>query len=443
MADRPSKRTVVAIWLGWAVIMLAYQALIPARLDLQRPDRALAWTAAETSAGSQDGKIYLNEPFLNRHVSWDSEYYLAIAVGSYEDSNIRRVGDSWVSTGGGFWPFVIPEAAGGARQGISLSYAFFPFYPFVIRVLSVPLSLLGLNAIATATLAGVMVSLLGTLAATLALFELGRTDTSAALSTTSGEEGGLRAAFYLLIFPSSFFLAQVYTEGLFVGLAFSSLLLLRRRHLGASAALAVLATFTRAAGVALAIPLLLSWLREGEWIEMDLEWRQIYFKGLPWPAIGRALVVLAPVLAFLLWRVSYYGMAFSRVEAEYFGRGLLSLGYTYAAWSDAFRSLFGSNPQAAAYYAVEFGAILLGFVACIAGLRRHPDLAWFGLLLVFLSFTSGPAQGMHRYVLGAPPVFLFLSRLGQNPTFDRLWTIASILVMGMMATMFMFDMWAG
>jgi hypothetical protein len=164
---------------------------------------------------------------------------------------------------------------------------------------------------------------------------------------------------------------------------------------------------------------------------------------LPWPAIGRALVVLAPVLAFLLWRVSYYGMAFSRVEAEYFGRGLLSLGYTYAAWSDAFRSLFGSNPQAAAYYAVEFGAILLGFVACIAGLRRHPDLAWFGLLLVFLSFTSGPAQGMHRYVLGAPPVFLFLSRLGQNPTFDRLWTIASILVMGMMATMFMFDMWAG
>ena len=423
------------MWLGWAVIVLAFQALIPARLDLQRPDRALAWTAAETSTGSQNGKIYLNESFLNRHVSWDSEYYLAIAVGSYEDSNVRRVGDSWVSSGGGFWPFVIPEAAGGARQGISLSYAFFPFYPIVIRMLSLPLSLLGLNSIATATLAGVVVSLLGTLAAVLALFELARTDL--------GEEGGLRAAFYLLIFPSGFFLAQVYTEGLFVGLAFSSLVLLRRGHRSGAAVLAVLATFTRAAGVVLVIPLLLSWIREGEWMELDLEWRQIYFKGLPWPAIGRALVVLAPVLAFMLWRVSYYGMAFSRVEAEYFGRGLLSLGDTYSAWSDALRSLFGNNPQAAAYYTIEFGAILLGFVACIAGLRRHPDLAWFGLLLVFLSFTSGPAQGMHRYVLGAPPVFLFLSRLGQNPTFDRLWTIGSILVMGMMATLFMFDMWAG
>jgi hypothetical protein len=207
--------------------------------------------------------------------------------------------------------------------------------------------------------------------------------------------------------------------------------------------LAVLATFTRAAGVALVIPLLLSWLREGEWMELDMEWRQIYFKGLPWPAIGHTLVTLAPALAFMLWRISYYGVAFSRVEEEYFGRGLLSLGYTFISWFDAWSSLWSNNSQAAAYYAVEFSAILLGFTACIAGLRRHPDLAWFGLLVVFLSFTSGPAQGMHRYILGAPPVFLFLSRLGDKPAFDRIWTMGSILVMGLMATMFIFDMWAG
>ena len=35
-----------------------------------------------------------------------------------------------------------------------------------------------------------------------------------------GEDGAMRAAFYLLIFPTGFFLVQVYTEGLFVGLAF-------------------------------------------------------------------------------------------------------------------------------------------------------------------------------------------------------------------------------
>jgi len=434
MLAKPSKRTIVAIWAGWVVIMLGYQIWLPARYTVQPPDYALEWTATETRPGSQAGKIYLNEPFLNRHVAWDSEYYLAIAIGGYEDPNINRVGESVVSTGGGFWPFVVPGNV-SARPGISLSYAFFPFYPLLIRVLSVPLSILGMNVIATATLAGVIISMGGTLAAMLALFELARTEL--------GEEGGMRAAFYLLVFPSGFFLAQIYTEGLFVGLAFTSLLMLRRGRVPWAVLFAILATFTRAVGVVLVVPILISWVREGEWLELDLGWRQLYFHGLPWKAMGHALLVLAPVLAFMLWRVSYYGLAFSRVEEEFFGRGFLSLGYTFVAWSEAFRSLWGSNLNAAAYYAVEFSAIILAFTACIAGLRRHPDLAIFGLLVVFLSFTSGPAQGMHRYVLGAPPVFLFLSRLGEKPAFDRIWTIASVLVMGIMATMYMFDMWAG
>lgn len=438
MSKTPTRRTIFYIWLGWAVIMLVYHAWAPARLTVQRPDHALSWTADSTRlGGAQSAKHYLREPFLNRHVAWDSEYYLAIALGGYEDPYVDRVGESFgtVRSGTGFWPFVIPEMVGSVRLGIPLNYAFFPFYPFVMRLLTPLFSLTGLTPIAAASLAGVVISLLGTLAAVVALFELGREEL--------GEAGGLRAAFYLLIFPSAFFLSVVYTEGLFLGLAFSSLLLMRRGHRGWAVVLAVLATFTRAAGVVLVVPLLMSWVRDGEWLELDMEWRQIYFRGLPWRAIGQALVVFAPLLAFVVWRFSYFGMAFSRVEEAFFGRGLLSLASTYGAWREAFYAMIGSNPQATAYYVVEFGAIVLAFTACIAGLRKYPDLAWFGLLVVFLSFTSGPAQGMHRYVLAAPPIFLFLSAWGQRPAFDRVWTIGSVLLMGVMATMFMFDMWAG
>ena len=233
----------------------------------------------------------------------------------------------------------------------------------------------------------------------LALYELAKDEL--------GDDGGLRAAFYLIIFPSGFFLAQIYTEGLFVGLAFTSLALLRRRQRGWAVILAVFATYTRAAGIALVIPILISWIKEGEWRQLDMEWREIYFKGLPWKVIGKMLFFLLPVLAFFWWKFSYFGMAFSRVEEEFFGRGFLSLGVGFITWSEAFKDLFGSNPQAAAYYAIEWGGILLGFTACIAGFKRHPDLALFGFAVVFLSFTSGPAQGMHRYILGAPPVFLF------------------------------------
>jgi hypothetical protein len=435
----PSRRTIFFIWLGWVVIMLAYQAFIQARFEVATPDYALEWTETETKPGSQSGKIYLNEPVLNAHVSWDSEYYLAISVGGYEDPNIHRIRTNLLVNNGtytGYWPFVIPPSASGtAQNGIPLSYAFFPFYPFLMHVLSVPLSLLGLNPIATASLAGVVISMLGTLLGMLALYELARTEL--------GEDGGIRAAFYLIIFPSGFFLAQIYTEGLFIGLAFLALVLIRKKHRGWAALVAVLATYTRAVGIVLALPLLSSWLREGEWRELDLEWRQIYFKGIPWRAIRNFLITLAPVLAYFWWKLSYYGMAFGVVEDEFFGRGLLSFGVSFITWSAAFRDLFGDNPQAAAYYAIEWGGILLGFTACIWGLRRHPDLAWFGLIAVLLSFTSGPAQGMYRYILAVPSVFIFLSHLGKNKAFDKAWTIFSILLMGVLATLFSFNMWTG
>ena len=109
MFRNPNHRIIFGIWLGWALIMLAYHIFLPARYTIQPPDRALDWTATETMPGSQRGKIYLNEPFLNRHVSWDSEYYLAIAVGGYEATGPARirgtVGNSGTPTTG-FWPFV-------------------------------------------------------------------------------------------------------------------------------------------------------------------------------------------------------------------------------------------------------------------------------------------------------------------------------------------------
>ena len=257
-----------------------------------------------------------------------------------------------------------------------------------------------------------------------------------------GEEGALRAAFYLIIFPTSFFLIQVYTEGLFVGLAFGCLAMLRRKQWFAAALLGIAATLTRAVGVALVIPMAIAWLREGEWIDLDLEWRQILLQGIPLRPLARGLLAFSPMIAFFIWKFSYLGLAFDYVEANYFGRGFLSLGFAFSAWSDAFRSIFtGSNPQHAAYYITEFIGLAIGIVACIAIMKSHPELAWFSLAVVLISWGSGPAQGIHRYVLGAPAVFVALAKWGKNPVFDRAWTILSILLMGLNATLFAFNMW--
>ena len=173
-----------------------FQTIITARVTLQRPDYATDWTAQVTTTESLQNQPYLNEPWLNRQVAWDSEFYLAIAVGGYAD----------------------PDASGistltGAR--LPFSYHFFPVYPYLMRYLAVPLRVFHLNPIATASLAGVIISLLGTLGGVLALWELTR--------ESLGPEGAWRAVFYLLVFPTSFFLAMVYTEGLFIGLVFGAL----------------------------------------------------------------------------------------------------------------------------------------------------------------------------------------------------------------------------
>ncbi|HEY0068470.1 MAG TPA: hypothetical protein VGE04_00725 [Chloroflexia bacterium] len=423
--------SVVLMWLAWVAIILVFQELVPARLQLQRPDNALSWTPSETRPRSQNDKPYLVEPFLNRHVSWDSEFYLSIATTGYDDPRVRAI----VVRNGSASPVdaeTVAPAPGDSPENrpLSLNYAFMPLYSLVTRVVAFPLQAFGLSPIATATLAGVIVSVLGALAAMVALYDL--------VHDELGDEGGLRAAFYLVVFPTGFFLAQVYTEGLFVGLAFGCMALARRKQWVWAALLAVLATWTRAVGVALVIPLAWAFWNE-------LRAKAVTLRPLDRRLVFHAILVLLPVGAYLAWHYSFWGRAFGIVEGSYFSRGLLLLGQSLSVWGQAFGGMFGSsgNTQATAYYAMELFAILLGIVATVLTLRRYPDIALFGLAVLVVSLTSGVAQGMLRYVIAMPAIFIALGQLGKNAVFDRSWTFGSTLLQGVVATLFTFDMWAG
>ena len=427
-----STRTIVFIWLAWVLIVIGFQAWATARIDPKYPDRAQEWTTEFTEEGYQEGRPFLLEPFMNHQVAWDSEYYLAIAIGGYDDPRAPYLTPTGVSTS--VVDHSVVQSGSSFNDRISLSYAFFPFYPLMVRLFSFPLQLLGLNAIATATLAGVIVSGLGALLGMLSLYDLTR--------DSLGEEGALRAAFYLIIFPTGFFLVQVYTEGLFVGLAFACLAMLKRKLWVYAALLGVAATLTRAVGVTLIIPMAITWLRIGEWVDIDLEWRQIFHEGIPLRPLGRGLLAFSPLIAFGIWKFSYLGLAFDYIESNYFGRGFLSLGFAFYTWAEAFRTMLsGPNPQHSAYYFTEFLGLAIGVVACLVTIRTHPEIGWFSLAVVLISWGSGPAQGIHRYILGAPAVFITLARWGKHPVFDRAWTILSIMLMAVLAMLFAFDMW--
>jgi hypothetical protein len=425
-------RVIVFTWLAWALIVIAFQALATARIAPKYPDHAQEWTTESTEEGYQEGRAFLLEPFMNNQVAWDSEYYLAIAVGGYDDPRTPHLTPQGVRIPIG--DHNITQLVSYFDRSISLSYAFFPFYPWMIRIFAYPLQICGLNQIATASLAGVLVSALGALLGMLSLYDLTR--------DSLGKEGALRAAFYLIIFPTGFFLIQVYTEGLFVGLTFACLAMLKRKKWLAAALLGVAATLTRAVGIALIIPMAVTWLRTGEWLDLDVEWRQIFHKGIPLRPLARGLLAFSPLIAFSIWKFSYLGFAFDYIESHYFGRGFLQLGPAFYLWSESFKTMLqGTNPQHTAYYITEFLGLAIGIVACIATMKTHPEIAWFSVAVLLISWGSGPAQGIHRYILGAPAVFVALAGWGKHPVFDRAWTIFSILLMGLLSMLFAFNLW--
>src|SRR4051812_7675080 len=143
---------VASMWLAWVIISVAFQELVPARLTVQPPDYALSWTPTETQPHSQDDKPYLNNPFLNTHVSWDSEFYLSIAATGYDDPRVRAIRvrpGGWVPVGPRGATPPLPDSPNG--RPLSLNYAFMPFSPIVMKAVAAPFTLAGMDPIAAAT----------------------------------------------------------------------------------------------------------------------------------------------------------------------------------------------------------------------------------------------------------------------------------------------------
>ncbi len=401
-------RNLILLWAAWFIILYGFQWLVTARLDVKRPDFAVLWSSRETLKTSNKGKVYLEEPFMNRQVAWDSEYYLGIAVGGYDDPVAGRAKDPKTGTD---WP---------------KNYSFFPAYPLLIKAFMIPTGLFGMNPIATATLAGLCVTLLGTLAGMIALWDMTR--------AYFDENDAIRAAFYMLIFPSAFFFAQVYTEGVFIGLAFWTLALSKRKKWFWAGILAGIAAWTRAHGGLLFIPLGIAWLQ-------TLDWKNLR-ASFCWKWVAQGLWSLVPLANYLAWRTSHLGEGWAALQSFYFGRGLLTLDSSISSWTDGYKYAT-SVDSGMIYFGIEVACVILALLASLALLRKDPQVAAFSLAIVVFSAISGSAQSEARYMLVAPALFIVLAMLGRNKVFDRAWTILSILLMGMSVMLFSFDMWVG
>lgn len=400
-------KNLILTWLAWATVLCLFQGLAVSRIESRPVDSVFFWTPAESGGNKLINKPALALPVLGEHAAWDSEFYLSIAMNGYDDPGVRI-------------------AQGPDHASYSLNYAFMPVYPLTMRLFMQPLLWCGIDAHVGAGLCGVLVSLLGALLAMICLYLLAE--------PIAGAGEAMKAAWFMLIFPSGFFMAQVYTESLFIGLALLSFVLARKGRWMTVAVVASLTVLTRPSGIAL-VPAIALWAGMNMYRQRAAGAKQgfAYY-------VKVAEAVLIPLAVFLAWKLSAYGQRFDYVETHFFSRSIHPL-QSLGNWLYSFAFILRGPADKAVYYAIELAALVLAGVSTLWGFRKYPDLALFGLLVLGASVSSLATQGLIRYVLACPLIFIMLARFARNGFFDRVWTLASTCLMALLAVMFSLGMW--
>lgn len=343
--------------------------------------------------------------------------------------HLRPPGNVLIDALGSRWDtgFYVEIAEEGYKfEGVPLpSVAFFPLLPLLMRAVT-PL-------VGDTLVAGLVVSNLALLLAMMLFYRL--------VAETQDERIADRAVWYLLIFPTAFFGAAIYSESLFLLTTIGALYLARHRYWEAVALLGFAAGMTRFMGLIVIPILLLEWLRQ--WLMSE---------GGNRPSPLTFLATLTPLVglgAFMLYLQNTFGDPLAFVHgAEAWGRAPQSPFVTIG-------ELFFQRPAEGWGTAIlaghihfdnwmDFGMVLLFLGLGIALLiKKRWGEAAFVLLGTLIPFSSGLLMSQRRYVWVLFPAFILLAQWGKRPWLDKTITTFSLLGLALFTALFVNGYWVG
>lgn len=309
---------------------------------------------------------------------WDAPHYLDLVVFGYRATD---AGDLFGPNG---YRSVYPG-------DLPLYIVFYPLFPWLATVVNFLLNDPLASAFVVSTLASMFAAPL--------LYRLVRHDEEPAIA--------MRAAWFLLIFPTSYFLHIGYTEALFMALVLGSFLAARTERWWLAGALGGLAALARVNGLIL-IPALAAEAFT-QWLRRPAEERRIRFE---WLAIG---LVAIGFMGYLALNRAVYGDAFTflRIQHEHWYK---SLDWPWNGISGVFRWLQSpvlDNVLMLGWMELLF--IAIGLVATVHAALRF-RLSWFAwmagnwLLFVSTSFVVS----VPRYALTLFPLYVSLALLSRR-----------------------------
>lgn len=304
---------------------------------------------------------YLTNPFLWVWGNFDGEHYLSIAQNGYQP----------------------------------LTYFFFPLYPIAVKIFS---GIFG-SGLASYMKSGILVSNLAFLASIIGLYKLLKIDFK--------ENIVRNTILFLLVFPTSFYFASVYTESLFLALVVWSIYFMRVKKWHWAGILGGLSAGTRIIGVVLLVVALI------EYFEFRFPFK--FNKKIGWNILW-LLLIPAGLFAYMLFvwdktgdplnffnSVSIFGnqrsndlVILPQVFYRYIVKVLPNLNYS------VFTSFFPSVLE------LFVGILFLG-LTIISFWKVRLSYAVFLALGYLIPTLSGSFSSVPRYVLVLFPAFVVIS----------------------------------
>jgi Gpi18-like mannosyltransferase len=346
-------------------------------------------------APEPDGMSGAAPAILAPWVRWDAPHYLDLAVFGY------RAVDAGALVGPGGYRSLTP---GDLPHYI----VFFPLFPLLVGAAT---QLVRDPSIAAFAVSGIALAFVGPLMYRLVAIDEGRIVAK-------------RSVWFLLIFPTAYFLYIGYSESLFLALALGSFLAARSDRWWLAGVLGALATLARLNGLVLVAALA---------VEAYLQWREGRVFRWRWVAIG--LVPLGFV-GYLGLNLAVYGDAgaFVEIQHTYWNKSLSP------PWIGIGNLLASELPRA---WIPELAFIGLGVVGTIvAAVRFRPSWTiWMaGNLLLFTSTSF--VLSVPRYTLVLFPLFVWFALLSSSRVIGVLIGGASVAGLIFFASRFALGLWA-
>ncbi|MBI2613195.1 MAG: hypothetical protein HYW62_00240 [Candidatus Levybacteria bacterium] len=298
-----------------------------------------------------------------------------------------------------------------AAKGYTVNAGFFPLFPLVIYIVSLPFNVLPFD-LNQYFLAIFLVSLFF-FASLITFYKLVRLDYK--------ENVAIWSIIFLLIFPTSFFYAAIYSESLFLLLSLSAFYFARKKKWLIAGLFGAFLSATRITGIFIFPSLLYE-----------------YFKSEKNKSLSKLLSISfssVGLIAYCFYNFQKWGNPFYFIQAQGNFVNNRTVDSIILFPQTVFRYtkiLFTLKPNIyewwVAFFELSFFifALILFYVAWKKEIRFSYLI--FGALCFLLPVSSGTFSGLPRYILTIFPLFITLALI-QNKTFKIIYSVVSVALL--------------